>query len=243
LCERVLSRETQGSVLAQKQFIQGDIADSYAELAQFRLLVLYTAWEIDQYKDYRRTRKNIAAIKALTPKVVHDAVWRSMHAHGALGVSNEMPFGGMWMMAPIMSVVDGPTEVHKVTVAREVLKGYQPSPGLWPTAHLPAKREEARQKLAATSSTSSATPRHDRARRSLPRVRAALIRRRGGGARPGGRARAQVVVEWRPPRSTSPTSCWWPISTRSTFPCRSRWAVSSPAPCGRGDRRRRRRGG
>jgi acyl-CoA dehydrogenase len=149
LCERVLSRETQGSLLARKQFIQGDIADSYAELQQFRLLVLYTAWEIDQVKDYRRTRKNIAAIKALTPKVVHDAVWRSMHAHGALGVSNEMPFGSMWMMAPIMSVVDGPTEVHKVTVAREVLKDYQPSPGLWPTAHLPAKREEARQKLAA----------------------------------------------------------------------------------------------
>jgi acyl-CoA dehydrogenase len=149
MCERVLSRETQGSLLARKEFMQGDIADSYAELAQFRLLVLYTAWEIDQYKDYRRTRKNIAAIKALTPKVVHDAVWRSMHAHGALGVSNEMPFGGMWMMAPIMSVVDGPTEVHKVTVAREVLKDYQPSPGLWPTAHLPAKREEAKQKLAA----------------------------------------------------------------------------------------------
>ncbi len=149
LCERVLSRETQGTLLAQKQFIQGDIADSYAELQQFRLLVLYTAWEIDQVKDYRRTRKNIAAIKALTPKVMHDAVWRSMHAHGALGVSNEMPFGGMWLAAPVMSVVDGPTEVHKITVAREVLKDYQPSPGLWPTAHLPAKREEARQKLAA----------------------------------------------------------------------------------------------
>ncbi|MGH9098509.1 MAG: acyl-CoA dehydrogenase family protein, partial [Acidimicrobiales bacterium] len=149
LCERVLSRETQGSLLARKQFIQGDIADSYAELQQFRLLVLYTAWEIDQVKDYRRTRKNIAAIKALTPKVVHDAVWRSMHAHGALGVSNEMPFGSMWMMAPVMSVVDGPTEVHKVTVAREVLKGYQPAPGLWPTAHLPAQREAAREKLAA----------------------------------------------------------------------------------------------
>ena len=149
MCERVLSRETQGTLLAKKQFIQGDIADSYAELQQFRLLVLYTAWEIDQVKDYRRTRKNIAAIKALTPKVMHDAVWRSMHAHGALGVSNEMPFGGMWMAAPIMSVVDGPTEVHKVTVAREVLKDYQPSPGLWPTAHVPAKREEARRKLAA----------------------------------------------------------------------------------------------
>ncbi|MGA7416646.1 MAG: acyl-CoA dehydrogenase family protein, partial [Acidimicrobiales bacterium] len=148
MCERVLSRETQGSLLAKKQFMQGDIADSYAELQQFRLLVLYTAWEIDQYKDYQKTRKNIAAIKALTPKVVHDAVWRSMHAHGALGVSNEMPLAGMWMMAPIMSVVDGPTEVHKVTVAREVLKDYEPSPGLWPTAHLPAQREAAREKLA-----------------------------------------------------------------------------------------------
>ena len=71
-----------------------------------------------------------------------------MHAHGALGVSNEMPFGGMWMAAPIMSVVDGPTEVHKVTVAREVLKDYEASPGLWPSAHLPAKRAEARRKLA-----------------------------------------------------------------------------------------------
>ena len=149
LCERVLSRETQGSLLARKQFIQGDIADSYAELAQFRLLVLYTAWEIDQYQDYQKTRKNIAAIKMLTPKVVHDAVWRSMHAHGALGVSNEMPFGGMWMMAPIMSVVDGPTEVHKVTVAREVLKGYEAAPGLWPTEHVPAKKKEAEEKMAA----------------------------------------------------------------------------------------------
>jgi acyl-CoA dehydrogenase len=148
LCERVLSRETQGSLLARKEFIQGDIADSYAELQQFRLLVLYTAWQIDNTKDYAKVRKDIAAIKALTPKVVHDAVWRSMHAHGALGVSNEMPFAGMWWMGPIMSVVDGPTEVHKITVAREVLKGYEPAPGLWPTAHLPAKREEAKKKLA-----------------------------------------------------------------------------------------------
>ena len=148
LCERVLSRETQGSLLARKEFVQGDIADSYAELQQFRLLVLYTAWQIDSTKDYAKVRKDIAAIKVLTPKVVHDAVWRSMHAHGALGVSNEMPFAGMWWMGPIMSVVDGPTEVHKITVAREVLKGYEPAPGLWPTAHLPAKRDEAKKKLA-----------------------------------------------------------------------------------------------
>ena len=149
LCERVLSRETQGSLLARKEFIQGDIADSYAELAAVPAAgAVHRLGDRQRTRTIAATRKNIAAIKALTPKVVHDAVWRSMHAHGALGVSNEMPFGGMWMMAPVMSVVDGPTEVHKVTVAREVLKDYEPAPGLWPTAHLPAKREEAREKLA-----------------------------------------------------------------------------------------------
>ena len=149
MCERVLSRETQGSILAEKQMVQSDIADSYAELMQFRLLVLYTAWQIDRYKDYRRVRKDIATIKFLTPKVLHDVVWRSMHVHGALGASNEMPFGSMWAAVPIMATADGPSEVHKVTAAREVLKAYEPAPGLWPTEFLPDRREEARAKLAA----------------------------------------------------------------------------------------------
>jgi acyl-CoA dehydrogenase len=110
--------------------------------------VLYTAWQIDKYKDYKRVRKDIATIKFLTPKVLHDVVWRSMHLHGALGASNEMPFGGMWAAVPIMATADGPSEVHKITAAREVLKGYRPSEGLWPSAFLPAKREEARKKIA-----------------------------------------------------------------------------------------------
>ena len=148
MCERVLSRTTQGGLLAEKQFMQGDIADSYAELMQFRLLVLYTAWEIDKTQDYSKTRKNIAAIKALTPKVVHDAVWRSMHAHGALGVSDEMPFGHMWFSAPILAAVDGPTEVHKITVAREVLKDYSPSDDVWPTQTTSKRMERARAQIA-----------------------------------------------------------------------------------------------
>ncbi len=148
MCERVLSRETQGTILAEKQMVQEDIADSYAELMQFRLLVLYTAWQIDRYKDYKRVRKDIATIKFLTPKVLHDVVWRSMHVHGALGASNEMPFGGMWAAVPVMATADGPSEVHKVTAAREVLKGYKPHEGLWPSEFLPTKREEARKKIA-----------------------------------------------------------------------------------------------
>ena len=105
MCERALSRETKGSILADKQMVQSDIADAYAELIQFRLLVLYTAWEIDRYHDYKRVRKNIATIKFLTPKVQESIVFKAMHLHGALGVSNEMPFGSMWSGVPIMAAV------------------------------------------------------------------------------------------------------------------------------------------
>ena len=147
MCERALSPRTQGSLLADKQMVQSDIAESYAQLEQFRLLVLQTAWKIDQHHDYKLLRKDIAAIKFMMPSVLKDIVWRSMHLHGALGVSNEMPFSEMWQWAPSMSIVDGPTEVHKITVAQQVLKGYKPSPGLWPTEFLPPRREWARQVL------------------------------------------------------------------------------------------------
>ena len=52
MCERIVSRTTKGSLLADKQFVQGYVADSWAEIEQFRLLVLQTAWKIDKYQDY-----------------------------------------------------------------------------------------------------------------------------------------------------------------------------------------------
>jgi len=149
MCERALSRETQGSLLADKQFVQGYIADSYAELAQFRLFVLHTAWAIDKYQDYRRVRKDIAAVKVLMPTLLQNIVQRSMQVHGALGVSNEMPLAGMWLAGPIMGLADGPTEVHKVTVARQVLREHRPSDDLWPTQHRPRREAAAREKFAA----------------------------------------------------------------------------------------------
>ena len=149
MCERALSRETQGSLLADKQFVQGMIADSYAQLVQFRIFVIYVAWEIDKYQDYRRVRKDIATAKVVMPAVLHDIAWRAMQIHGALGVTNEMPFAQMILGAGVMGLADGPTEVHKVTVARQVLRDYAPSDDLWPTQHIPKLREAAKQKYAA----------------------------------------------------------------------------------------------
>jgi len=149
MCERALSRQTQGGLLAGKQFVQGYIADSYAQLTQFRLFVLYTAWTIDACKDYRKVRKDIAAIKVLMPGVLHDIAQRALQVHGALGVSNEMPFTKMLLGASVLGLADGPTEVHKVTVARQVLRDYKPSDDLWPSEHLPKKLAAARAKFAA----------------------------------------------------------------------------------------------
>jgi acyl-CoA dehydrogenase len=143
MCERALSRETAGSKLADKQFVQGYIADSYAQLIQFRLFVLYTAWEIDKYNDYKRVRKDIATAKVVMPTVLHDIAWRAMQIHGALGTTNEMPFMGMVHGAAVMGLADGPTEVHKVTVARQVLRDYKESDDIWPTQWLPKRQEVA----------------------------------------------------------------------------------------------------
>ncbi|MGV9675922.1 acyl-CoA dehydrogenase family protein [Nocardia sp. NPDC003482] len=148
LCERALSRETAGSRLADKQYVQGYIADSYAQLTQFRLFVLYTAWEIDKYNDYKKVRKDIAAVKTVMPTVLHDIAWRAMQVHGALGVSNEVPLFTMIHGAAVMGLADGPTEVHKTTVAKQVLRDHVPSPGRWPTEWIPGRLEAARVKLA-----------------------------------------------------------------------------------------------
>jgi acyl-CoA dehydrogenase len=149
MCERALSRQTKGSALADKQFVQGYIADSYAQLTQFRLFVLHTAWAIDKYNDYQKVRKDIAAVKALMPGVLHDIAQRALQVHGALGVSNEMPFHTMILGASVLGLADGPTEVHKVAVARQVLREHKPSDDLWPTEHLPKKMAAARAKFAA----------------------------------------------------------------------------------------------
>ena len=148
MCERALSRETRDGPLASKGVVQEQIADSWIEIEQFKLLVLRTAWKIDKLNDYRKVRKDIAAVKVAMPKVYHDVVLRAMHLHGALGVSNEMPFSRMLIGAEVMAIADGPTEVHKSTIARQVLRDYKPVDDLFPSRHLPKLRAAAREKYA-----------------------------------------------------------------------------------------------
>jgi acyl-CoA dehydrogenase len=144
MCERAVSRSTQGEMLGKKQMIQQMVADSWIDMETFRLLVLRTAWRIDKYKDYKRVRTDISAVKAMMPRVLHDVASRALQVHGSLGVSNEMPFVHYVVESFHMGLADGPTEVHKVTLARLLLSEYKPAEDLFPSYHLPRRQEESR---------------------------------------------------------------------------------------------------
>ncbi|SBS75476.1 (R)-benzylsuccinyl-CoA dehydrogenase [uncultured Mycobacterium sp.] len=148
MCERAVSRQTRQGPLGNYQMTQEKIADSWIQIEQFRLLVLRTAWKIDKYHDYQKVRRDIAAVKVAMPQVLHDVVQRAMHLHGALGVSDEMPFVKMLVGAESLAIADGPTEVHKLTVARRTLKEYEPVDTLFPSQHIPTRRAAAQAKLA-----------------------------------------------------------------------------------------------
>lgn len=149
MCERALSRRTKGELLSEKQLTQEKIADSYTQITQFRLHVLYAAWLIDKHKAYNReVRREIAAVKAAMPGVLRDVVYRALHLHGSLGMSNETPLMQMWATVPEMGIVDGPTEVHKVAVAKAVLRDRKPSDGIFPSYFLPDAIERARERFA-----------------------------------------------------------------------------------------------
>ena len=150
MIERVVSRRTKGERLADKQMVQEKIADSHTQILQFRLHVLYAAWLLDQDKSYsRRVRREISAVKAAMPTVLKDVVYRALHLHGSLGMSNETPLMDMWQYVPEMGIVDGPTEVHKVSVAKDILRDAKPADGLFPTYFVPEAAAAARAKYAA----------------------------------------------------------------------------------------------
>ncbi len=147
LCERSLYRFSHGSVLAGHETIQNWIADSEAEMQAARLMTLHAAWKMDT-QGVVAARKEIALIKFYGAKVLHDVVDRALQAHGGLGYSTDLPLEAMYRLARAARIYDGPDEVHRASVARQVLRGYEPPPDDVPTEFIPARREAARRQFA-----------------------------------------------------------------------------------------------
>jgi acyl-CoA dehydrogenase len=144
LCERAVSRYAHGSTLAEKQTIQNWVADSMAEMAAARLMTLQAAWKMDQ-EGASAARLEIAMIKYFGAKVLYDVIDRSIQVHGSLGFSCDLPLEHMYRAARAARLYDGPDEVHRQTVARQVLKGYTPREV--PSEHIPTRRAEAQRRF------------------------------------------------------------------------------------------------
>jgi acyl-CoA dehydrogenase len=147
LCERALSRYSHGSLLAEKQTVQNWIADSAAQMHAARLMTLHAAWKMDT-EGASAARQEIALIKFYGAQVLHDVVDRALQAHGSLGYSTDLPLEQMYRFARAARLYDGPDEVHRQSVARQILRGYEaPEDGV-PSEHVPTRREAARGRFA-----------------------------------------------------------------------------------------------
>jgi acyl-CoA dehydrogenase len=116
-----------------------------AEMTQARLLTLYAAWRMDQV-GAPAARTEIAMIKYAGATVLYNVIDRAIQIHGSLGFSCDLPLEHMYRAARAARIYDGPDEVHKVTVARQVLKNYKAHEV--PSEHVPTRQRLAREKFA-----------------------------------------------------------------------------------------------
>jgi acyl-CoA dehydrogenase len=111
-------RKTFGLPLSERQAIQWWVADAATRIHAARLMTYDCAWKIDQGRD---TRLEISMIKAYATEMAWEVVDRAMQTFGAMGMTKEMPLQLMAAKLRTMRIYDGPTEVHKWVVARNLL--------------------------------------------------------------------------------------------------------------------------
>ncbi|HEY2775081.1 MAG TPA: acyl-CoA dehydrogenase family protein [Candidatus Binatia bacterium] len=126
MVERSMMREVHGGKLETKQFIQGFIAESYIDIQAARLMTLHCAEKMESGGD---PRTDISAIKIFVPAAYHRVVDRAIQVWGGAGVSGDLPLAEMYQGARTLRIADGPDEVHKILIAKNVLKAYREGDG------------------------------------------------------------------------------------------------------------------
>jgi acyl-CoA dehydrogenase len=121
MCAYSLEREAFGGPLAEKQTVQNWIADSAAEIQACRLMTIDAAHKIDAGDE---ARVEVSLIKFYAARVLTDVIDRAIQVHGARGLTDETPLAGMAMQARGARIFDGPDEVHRMVVARRILKSF-----------------------------------------------------------------------------------------------------------------------
>jgi len=127
MCSRAVSRElAPGKPLGSRQFVLGWIADSRAEIDAARLLVLDVAQLIEREGGYA-ARHRVSLIKFHVAGMLQKVLDRAIQAHGALGLTDETPLAFWFRHERAARIYDGPDEVHRVRLAKAILKDYRAS--------------------------------------------------------------------------------------------------------------------
>ena len=124
MCERAATRDVApGRKLGTRQIVQAWIAECRAEINAARLMVIDAAQKIDKLGAYE-AREEISLIKFYGAGVLSKVLDRAIQVHGALGVTDDTPLATFFRHERAAHIYDGPDEVHKVTVARRILRKY-----------------------------------------------------------------------------------------------------------------------
>jgi acyl-CoA dehydrogenase len=118
ICEYAPQRKTFGQPLSERQAIQWWVADAATRIHAARLMTYDCAWKLDQG---REVRQEISMIKAYATEMAWEVVDHAMQTFGAMGMTKELPLQLMASKLRTMRIYDGPTEVHKWVVARNLL--------------------------------------------------------------------------------------------------------------------------
>ncbi len=121
MCDRADERETFGKPVSHNANIRDWIAESRIELEMARLLVLKTAWLMDEVGN-QHARIEISGIKFAVPEICLKIVDRAIQVHGGGGVSDDFPLAAMYAHLRTLRLADGPDEVHKLSLARQELR-------------------------------------------------------------------------------------------------------------------------
>ena len=119
--ERVISPD--GRTLATKQIIQSWIAECAAEIQAARLMVLHAAWRIHN-EGAKAARKDISLIKFKVANVMQMVIDNALQVHGGLGMTDDTILSFFFRHERAARIYDGADEVHKVSVAKQILKSY-----------------------------------------------------------------------------------------------------------------------
>ena len=127
MCSYSLERRAFGEALADKQTVQYWIADSAAEIQACRLMTLQAAHRLDGGDE---ARVEVSLIKFFAARVLHDVIDRALQVHGGLGMTDDTPLAVMYRMARGARIYDGADEVHRMVVARRILRAFEDG-GTW----------------------------------------------------------------------------------------------------------------